>query len=63
MRQEGLGGRFGLNSLIFFHPDLEAEPLRELYEKLCADIASRLGVRAGVGLALAGRSLISGLRT
>ena len=45
------GGRFGLNSLIFFHPDLEAEPLRELYEKLCADIASRLGVRAGVGLA------------
>lgn len=46
-----LGGRFGLNSLIFFHPDLEAEPLRELYEKLCADIASRLGVRAGVGLA------------
>ncbi len=51
MRQEGAGGRFGLNSLIFFHPDLEAEPLRELYEKLCADIASRLGVRAGVGLA------------
>ena len=46
-----LGGRFGLNSLIFFHPDLEAEPLRGLYEKLCADIASRLGVRAGVGLA------------
>lgn len=45
------GGRFGLNSLIFFHPDLETEPLRELCEKLCTDIVSRLGVRAGVGLA------------
>ena len=46
-----LGGRFGLNSLIFFHPDLEAEPLRKLYETLSADIASRLDVRTGVGLA------------
>lgn len=51
MRQEGARRTLRLNSLIFFHPDLEAEPLRELYEKLCADIASRLGVRAGVGLA------------
>lgn len=58
-----LGGRFGLNSLIFFHPDLEAEPLRELYEKLCADhrLAPRRARRRGAGL-LAVPS-ISGLRT
>ena len=34
-----LGGRFGLNSLIFFHPDLEAEPL-----------APRRACRRGAGL-------------
>ena len=46
-----LGGRFGLNSLIFFHPGQEAEALRESYAKLCGDIASRLGARTGVGVA------------
>lgn len=45
------GGRFGLNSLIFFHPDLDGEALHGLYEKLCADVSPRLGVHLGVGLA------------
>lgn len=49
--KEVLGGRFGLNSLIFFHPGKEAEGLKEAYSTLCGDILSRLGVRSGVGIA------------
>lgn len=46
-----LGGRFGLNSLIFFHPDLEEGELRSLYKTFCTDNVPRLGVRVSVGLA------------
>ncbi len=45
------GGRFGLNSLIFCHSGLDADSLKIRYETLCRSIASRLGVRAGTGLA------------
>ncbi len=46
-----LGGRFGLNSLIFCHPDLDAAGLKSQYETLCGEAAARLGVRLGAGLA------------
>ena len=45
------GGRFGLNSLIFFHPEAEPEALRKRYGELCTLLAERLGVRFGLGLA------------
>ena len=46
-----LGGRFGLNSLIFCHPGLDADCMKALYEELCTSLAGHLGVRTGAGLA------------
>lgn len=46
-----LGGRFGLNSLIFFHPELKPEALRTLYATVCAEASERLDLRTGAGLA------------
>ncbi|MDL2207573.1 diguanylate cyclase [Desulfovibrio sp. OttesenSCG-928-M16] len=52
------GGRYGLNSLIFFHSfsghtqDKDAENLKERYEKAVQAIEERLGLDAAVGIAL-----------
>ncbi|MEG1610624.1 MAG: diguanylate cyclase, partial [Bilophila sp.] len=46
-----LGGRFGLNSLVFFHPNLHPDAVRTLYASVCAEAAERLGLRTGAGLA------------
>lgn len=47
-----VGGRFGLNSLVFFHPEVEEAAFRARYERLCAEAARRLGRRVGAGLAV-----------
>ncbi len=45
-----MAGRYGSNSLIFFHPDVEAQALVSLYEGVCGELSSR-GISASVGLA------------
>ena len=45
-----MAGRYGSNSLIFFHPDVEAQALVSLYEGVCGALNSR-GISASVGLA------------
>ncbi len=45
-----LAGRYGLNSLIFFHPGREAEGLAARYEDLLAEMSVRLGVDAAAGI-------------
>ena len=45
-----MAGRYGSNSLIFFHPDVEAHALAPLYEHLCGEL-NRRGFSASVGLA------------
>lgn len=46
-----LGGRFGLNSLVFFHAELPSPLLQKLYENICKESSERLGRRTGAGLA------------
>ncbi len=45
-----MAGRYVSNSLIFFHPDVEAQALVSLYEGVCGELSSR-GISASVGLA------------
>lgn len=45
-----LAGRYGSNSLVFFHPDAEAESLASLYGQICETLRER-GVSAVGGLA------------
>ena len=45
------GGRYGLNSLIFFHPDPDEETLVTKYESLSKEMAKRLSLEAAVGIA------------
>lgn len=33
-----MAGRYGSNSLIFFHPDVEAQALVSLYEGVCGEL-------------------------
>lgn len=47
-----LGGRYGLNSLIFYHPAPDAEKLLEKYENLSKEMEKRLSLEAAVGVAL-----------
>lgn len=47
-----LGGRFGLNSLIFFHPEVSEEALKARYSAICAEATERLGLRVGAGIAI-----------
>lgn len=47
-----LGGRYGLNSLIFFHPDPDADALAEKYEDLSREMEKRLALEAAVGIAV-----------
>lgn len=46
-----LGGRYGLNSLIFFHPDADPEVLQQKYEALAKAVGERLQLDVAVGLA------------
>ena len=46
------GGRYGLNSLIFFHPSPDLDSLSEQYARLAEAIASRLDFEAAVGIAM-----------
>ena len=45
------GGRYGLNSLIFFHADPDAS-LEERYRSLAVELESRLGLDVAVGIAV-----------
>lgn len=45
-----LGGRFGGNSLVFFHPAGSCASLHSLYADICATLTQR-GIEAAVGLA------------
>lgn len=51
---QALGGRYGLNSLIFFHPGMPpdgADGARERYGILCRELQRRLRIGAAVGVA------------
>jgi tetratricopeptide (TPR) repeat protein len=45
------GGRYGLNSLIFFHPSADLAALPALYENLAREIEKRLDLDVAVGIA------------
>ena len=45
-----LAGRYGSNSLVFFHPDVDAQTLVCLYQQVCNELISR-GFQAAAGLA------------
>ncbi|MTJ91847.1 MAG: tetratricopeptide repeat protein [Desulfovibrio sp.] len=45
-----LAGRYGSNSLVFFHPDVDAQTLVSLYQDVCNELNSR-GILAAAGLA------------
>lgn len=47
-----LGGRYGLNSLIFFHPEPDCDTLVKEYEALAAEMEKRLSVESAVGITL-----------
>ena len=47
---EPLAGRYGSNSLVFFHPDVDAQALVVLYQEVCSELNSR-GFQAAAGLA------------
>ena len=49
--QELVGGRYSLNSLLLFHPELESAPAVELYSQFCERLAAKCGIEAAVGLA------------
>ncbi len=46
-----LAGRYGLNSLIFFHPNLDAQEAFTRYEALARTLEDRLQLNAAVGIA------------
>lgn len=46
-----LGGRYGLNSLIFFHPAPDMAALTASYEKLAKELDSRLDLEVAIGIA------------
>lgn len=52
--QDVVGGRYGLTSLIFFHPGMGPDEAKKRYDELCALLSSRLfpgredGVAAGI---------------
>ncbi|HEU6438372.1 MAG TPA: tetratricopeptide repeat protein [Nitratidesulfovibrio sp.] len=51
---QALGGRYGLNSLIFFHPGMTPDGVdgaREVYGALCGELERRLRIGAAVGVA------------
>ena len=49
-QSQPLAGRYGSNSLVFFHPDVDAQSLVALYQNVCTELNSR-GILAAAGLA------------
>lgn len=47
---ETLGGRYGLNSIVFFHPGMTPDEARTRYGALCDLLARRLRIGAAVGV-------------
>lgn len=47
---ETLGGRYGLNSIVFFHPGMTCDAARESYHALCDLLSKRLRIDAAVGV-------------
>lgn len=45
-----LGGRYGLNSLVFYHPGKSPEEARACYLSLCEILSKRLRIDAAVGI-------------
>lgn len=50
--EAAFGGRFGLNNLIFFHPEPDQNSFRASYESLCTNASKQLGLRVAAGLAM-----------
>ena len=48
-----LGGRYGLSSLIFFHPEKKASEIKEIYEEISREITSFAPVISSVAIGLA----------
>ncbi len=48
---EAVGGRWSLNSLVWFHPDAEPEQMLGICNKIQADIRRKLKVETAVGIA------------
>ncbi len=46
-----LGGRYGLDSLVFFHPHLTGELAAQQYAPLAAALKERLGIDVAIGIA------------
>ena len=46
-----LGGRYGINSLIFYHPAADIAELSETYARLSRELEQRLGLGVAVGIA------------
>lgn len=49
--EDVLGGRYGLNSLIYFHPAAQPDAMRALYTTLCETLDDKLHIEAAVGIA------------
>ena len=49
--RSAVGGRWSLNSLVWFHPDAEPDRTLETYGKVQADIRRKLKIEAAVGIA------------
>lgn len=47
-----LAGRFGLNSLIFFHPQVQSKDLQTVYTTLCTQATELFGHQVSAGLAV-----------
>lgn len=45
------GGRYGLNSLIHFHPDVPVDKVYDCYTELCEHLERKLHIEAAVGIA------------
>lgn len=50
--QNLLGGRYGLNSLIFYHPNMTAQEAQELYTKLSHTLTENLSEDSAVNVAV-----------
>lgn len=48
---EVAGGRYGLNSLVVYHPDCDADTVRAAYEDIVKEMDERFGLHMAVGLA------------
>lgn len=49
--REAIGGRYGLNSLIFFHPGLDGQKVKELHVHLAEMISAKFTIESVTGIA------------